>query len=87
MLDRAHALGIGPEVERSIAFIVDRIITDPRGWGDPVRNFRYAHLVEYHGRHADFLAVYAVHDRIPIVFLSQVSPLPGNRLFGESFDT
>lgn len=84
MLDRAHALGIGPQVEHSIAFIVDRIINDPRGWGDPVRNFRHAQLVEYHGRHADFLAVYAVHERIPIVFLMQLSPLPGNRLFGET---
>jgi hypothetical protein len=86
MLDRAGEIGRRPEIERSIAFIVDRLVRDPRGWGDPVRDLRHAKLTEYHGRHDNFLAVYAVHERVPMVFLSQLTPLEGNPLYGETFD-
>ncbi len=87
MLDLASALEVRPEIERSIAEIVDKLIHDPRGWGDPIRNFRHAHLIEYHGRHRGFFAAYSVHERIPMVFLLQLLPLPGNPLFGQSFDS
>jgi hypothetical protein len=86
MLQRALAIGIGPEIERAIAEIVDKLIKDPRAWGDPVRNFHHAHLVEYHGRHRGFFAAYSVHDRIPMVFLLQLIPLPGNPLLDENLD-
>lgn len=87
VLERARAMGIGPSIERALAFIVDRFIDDPRGWGDLIRNLGNAELVEYHGRHANFLAVYSVHDRVPIVFLLRLILLPGNPLVGENLET
>lgn len=86
MIDLAADKGIGPQMEHSIAFIVNRMINDPRRWGDPIRNLRHAQMVEYHGRHNDLLAIYSVHDRVPIVFLFQLVPLPDHPLFGENFE-
>ena len=86
MIDVALAHGFGPDLEYSIAFIVDQLINDHRGWGDPVRRLQHAKLIEYHGRFENLLAIYAVHDRIPIVFLSALTPMPDHPLFGEVFD-
>ena len=82
MLDRAAARGIGPEIQEAVATIFSRLINEPRKWRpDPE-----AQQVEYHGRHNRFLAVYTVHDRVPIVFLWKLIPQEGNPLFGENFD-
>jgi hypothetical protein len=86
MVARAHARGIGPAVERSVAYIVDRLINDPRGWGDPIRNLRKAGQIEYQGRYNRLLAVYTLHERIPLVFLWRIIPQEGHPLFGENFD-
>ena len=86
MLDRAAGRGIGPEVQLAVATIFNQLINDPRKWGDPIRNYRHAQLIEYHGRHGGFLAAYAVHERVPIVFLNQLIPQEGHPLFGEDFD-
>jgi hypothetical protein len=40
------------------------------------------HLTEYHGRHWNLRCKYAVHDRIPIVFLLEITVLEGNPVFG-----
>jgi hypothetical protein len=86
IFERAEARGVGLPIRRSVAEIFKRLIQKPREWGDPIRNLQHARLVEYHGRHGDFLAIYAVHDRIPMVFLNQLIPLPRNPLYGETFD-
>jgi hypothetical protein len=86
MLDRSKALGVGDQVDRAIAEILSLLINSPREWGDPIRDYRHAHLTEFHGRHQKFLCVYAVHFRIPIVFATQLIAQEGNPLFGESFD-
>ena len=86
MLARAATRGIRPEVERSVAFILDHLVMEPRTWGDPVWNLRNAEQVTYHGRHDRLLAVYTVHERVPIVFLWQIVPQEGHPLFGENFD-
>ena len=85
MLRRAVVKGVGSPIQQSVAEIFKRLIMKPREWGDPIRNLQHARLVEYHGRHGDFLAIYAVHDRIPMVFLNHLIPLPRNPLYGESF--
>jgi hypothetical protein len=86
MLDRAVARGVGPGIQQAVATIFSRLINEPRKWGDPIRNLRNAQQVEYHGRHERFLAVYTVHDRVPIVFVWRLVPQEGNPLFGENFD-
>jgi hypothetical protein len=86
MLARAAQRGIRPETERSLNDFLEHLVMNPRGWGDPIRNLRNAHQVEYHGRHDRFLAIYTVHDRVPIVFLWYLIPQEGNPLFGENFD-
>lgn len=86
MIDRADLLGAGTSVRNSIAEILRSLIHEPREWGDPIHNLRHAKLVEYHGRCGDFLVVYAVHYRIPMVFMNEIIPLPNNPLFGQSFD-
>ena len=86
MLDRAAARGVGPEARQAVAGIIHRLVNEPRKWGDPVRNHRKAKLVEYNGRHGGFLAIYSVHERVPIVFLTQLVPQAGHPLFGENFD-
>jgi hypothetical protein len=86
MLNRATALGIAPEVERTIAEIVNLLIQKPREWGDPLRDYRHAKFTEYRGRHRHFQCIYVVHQRIPSVILTQIITLPGNPLHGENFD-
>lgn len=86
ILERAKAKGVSDEIERAIAEILSLLIQGPREWGDPIRNYRHAQLTEFHGRHRHFLCVYAVHDRIPTVFATQLIVQEGNPLFGEQFD-
>lgn len=86
MLERATARGVGPETHEDISTIFERLINEPRKWGDPIANLRNAQQVEHHGRHRRFLAVYTVHDRVPIVFLWKLIPQEGHPLFGENFD-
>jgi hypothetical protein len=86
MLARARTLGIGPQVERSVAEIFLQLRQRPREWGDPVRNFRIANFVEYHGRHNKLLCVYSVHVRIPTVVITRLVPQEGHPQFGENFD-
>lgn len=85
MATRADQLGCGPSVRQSIIDIFNFLINRPREWGDPVRNRPHAQLVEYKWRHGDLLAIYAVHDRIPMVFLNHLIPLPHHPLQGETF--
>lgn len=86
MLARARATGIGPEVERAVAEIFHMLRERPRDWGDPVRNFRHAQFIEYHGRHQKFLCIYSVHVRIPTVVVTHIIPQDGHPLFGQDFD-
>jgi hypothetical protein len=78
----AARLGRGPEVARAFAHMIQRLRTDPREWGDPVRDYRHAQLTEYHASHWKFRCKYAVHARVPIVFLLDLWPLECNPLFG-----
>jgi hypothetical protein len=86
MLAHTGELGIGPQVERSVAEIFLQLRQRPREWGDPVWNFRMANFVEYHGRHNGLLCVYSVHVRIPTVVISRLVPQEGHPLFGGNFD-
>jgi hypothetical protein len=81
-LERAVGLGCGPEAARAFAHMIHQLKTTPREWGDPIRDYRHAQLTEYHASYWKFPCKYAVHARVPIVFLLDLWPLEGNPLFG-----
>ncbi|MBO0698595.1 MAG: hypothetical protein J2P46_09385 [Zavarzinella sp.] len=86
MVERATQLGARDEIVRALTEITAFLVQSPRSWGDPIRNFRHARTVQYRGQHKDFRCTYSVHDRIPIVFMTELTPLEGNPLYGEKFD-
>lgn len=86
MVERAAELGARDQVVRALTEVVRRLIQTPRSWGDPVRNYRHAQLTEYRAQYDQLRCIYAVHDRVPIVFLSALTPLEGHPLFGQGFD-
>ncbi len=73
------------ENEASRAIIIMHILRllkmEPRVWGDPICNYRQLKLTQYHGRLWNLRCVYAVHDRIPIVFLTEIVPQVGCPLY------
>jgi len=83
LIDRAGKLGHRAAAIQAFAKIFDYLTRAPRDWGDPIRKYKKMKLTEYHGRHWNLRCVYSVHDRVPIVFLTKVIPLPGNPLFGK----
>jgi hypothetical protein len=86
MVGRAAALGVQSAVAQAFGEILERLVSRPREWGDPLRHFRNAQTTQYAGHHRKFRCVYSVHDRVPIVFLTDIYPMPGNPLYGETFD-
>ncbi len=87
MIDRAIVLGVRDQIVRALQEIVQFVTQSPRSWGDPVRNFRHAELTQFRAIHRKFRCVYSVHNRVPIVFLNELTPLKGNPLFGGNYDT
>jgi hypothetical protein len=86
MLQRAATLGVQPEVSRSISEILQRLTIDPREWGDPLWRFHALQMTQYGGTLHGFRCVYSVHDRIPTVVMTNLFPLAGNPLHGESLE-
>jgi hypothetical protein len=70
------------EAVKALTEVTRFLIQSPRSWGDPVRHYRGAELTEYRGQHWNLRCRYAVHDRVPIVFLTDITPLEENPLFG-----
>ena len=86
MLERAAVLGARAEVSRALTEVLRRLTTDPRDWGDPLWHFRSLQMTQYGGTTHGFRCEYSVHDRIPTVVMTNLFPLPGNPLHGESID-
>ena len=86
MLQRAAALGVQPEISRSLSDILRRLTTEPREWGDPLWHFHAIHMTHYGGTMYGFRCEYSVHDRISTVVLTDLFPLPGSPLYGETFE-
>ena len=62
--------------------ILEFLTIGPREWGDPVRHYAHLKMTEYRGQHWQLRCRYSVHDRVPIVFLTEITPLPDSPLFG-----
>ena len=86
MLRRAASLGVIDPVARDVAEILHEMTWNPRTWGDPLRHFRHVQFVQYRSIHGQFRSMYTVHDRLPLVVFTELTPLEGNPLYGESFD-
>ena len=86
MLLRAAELGVQADVSQALTAILQRLTTDPRDWGDPLRHFRKLQMTQYGGTGYRFRCEYSAHDRIPSVVLTKLFPLSGNPLHGETFD-
>ena len=82
LLTLAADCGVFDEALQAITEIIRRLVHEPRKWGDPVRIHKRAQLMEYRGLHWNLRCKYAVHERIPIVFLTEIVVLKGNPLFG-----
>ncbi|MBO0697091.1 MAG: hypothetical protein J2P46_01735 [Zavarzinella sp.] len=86
MLQRAGELGAQPAISQELTAILQRLTLEPRVWGDPIRHFRKLQMTQYGGTSRWFRCEYSVHDRIPTVVLTNLFPLPGNPIYGETFD-
>jgi hypothetical protein len=82
LLVAADAQGVLAEAGEALVQIVRRLVHRPRRWGDPIRNLAHAHLTQYRGVHWNLACYYAVHNRVPIVFLTDITPLEESPLFG-----
>lgn len=78
----ATTLGIQDRVGTALRAIEQQLSTDPRGWGDPVRRLPAAHLTVYRRVFDELAVLYAVHDREPYVWLTQVEPVLRHPLSG-----
>lgn len=86
MLRRATDLGIQPAISQSLTDVLSRLINEPRTWGDPLWHFHTLQMTQYGGTLHAFRCEYSVHDRIPTVVITNLFPVAGNPLYGESFD-
>jgi hypothetical protein len=82
LVDAATTIGRRTEAILAFAEIFRLLTIEPRDWGDPIRNHHGMKLTEYHGHHWNLRCKYAVHDRVPIVFLLEITVLESNPLFG-----
>jgi hypothetical protein len=86
MFDRAGDLGVRPAIAQALSAIFRHLLTDPRDWGDPLWHYRAAQMTRYGGTLGGFRCESSVHDRVPTVVLTDLYPLPGNPLHGETFE-
>jgi hypothetical protein len=82
LLAGAAERGVLQDAATALAEILRRLANTPRKWGDPIQNLRHANLTVYRGMHWELRCQYAVHNRVPIVFLTEILPLERNPLFG-----
>ena len=80
LLRRAKDLNLVEDVVPILTDISVRLRMDPRGWGDPLRDFRHMKQTFFRGYLKPFIAHYSVHDRIPFVTLWHLDVEPDHPL-------
>ncbi len=78
--DVALRLGRRQLLADAICEIRERLPTDPRGWGDPVRDLRGMNATFFRHYGPVLVVTYAVHNVRPVVFVQQVWLTPGSPL-------
>jgi hypothetical protein len=57
-----------------------RLVADPRNWGDPVRELRGMAATYYRRVGSVLIVTYAVHNTRPVVFVQRVWLTPGSQM-------
>ncbi len=78
--ERAVQLGIGPRFVEEVRVILEKLAFSPREWGDPLYPYRALRLTMFRGIHSHLAVTFAVHDRLPIVFVRDIKPILGHPL-------
>jgi len=77
---RAAELNIQPDFQRVMNTLIQQLLTDPLGWGDPQYRFHQLDLLQCHGI-CEFMQVYyAVDEERQIVFITELRPMPNHPL-------
>lgn len=63
-----------------------RLVADPRKWGDPLRELRGMAATYFRRCGPVLIVAYAVHHTRPVVFVQQVWLTPGSPLADAEFD-
>ena len=74
---RASERGLRPLLREVVHQMIERLETEPRDWCDPYNNYHSLNAVGY-GRtivEAGIRVGYAVHDTVPVVWITSVIPL------------
>ena len=80
ILTRVRVLGLWASVSQQMLLADDAMRTRPREWGDPIRNLRAIHQVQYRSVMDGLIFYYAVHERLPEVLVNWVTAPNGHRL-------
>ena len=86
LLGRAAAAGIHASVSKEITVINDRLLGDPRNFGEITHDLRILQLENFLATQNGIRVVFAVHKRIPIVFVNNVRLLPSHPLYDPAKD-
>jgi hypothetical protein len=82
LLTRARTLGMWASVSQQMLWAEEAMRMRPRQWGDPIRNLRALHQVQYRSVMDDLIFYYAVHERLPEVLVNWVTAPNGHPLSG-----
>lgn len=77
---RAAAKGRLDEVLAAARLIDNRLHADPRDFGEQRYPLRHMKLEVYVAAAAPLIVFYAVHQALPVVFVREIEPLPGETL-------
>jgi hypothetical protein len=82
LINQARSAGIGPSFIADLTAIVANLIDRPRDWGDPLHDLHSLDLTMFRGIHAKIAVTFAIHNRLPIVFLREIIPILDHPLAG-----
>src|SRR5579875_4182282 len=78
LINQAVRLGTLADLEATVRTIHQRLSTTPMEWGDPLYRLHYLQLLLFRGTHTPLNVIYAVDEQRKLVYLTQVSPMPGH---------
>lgn len=86
ILQRAVIADTDDDLRRSLGAIVQALRKDPRGFGEILHDLRVLQLENFLATENGIRVVFAVHKRIPIVFVNDVRLLPSHPLYDPAKD-
>ena len=75
LLRRAKEAGIGVRVSTALLEIEAALVANPIAWGDPRQRVHGARLTTYHRLFDELAVQYAVHDVVPLVWITSIVPV------------